>query len=127
MICAGGIGVDTCQGDDGGQMVCWFDGKWYQEGVTSWYGCAAKIFGAYAHVRNMKSRVEKMNNREKVGLVTQLWKKTLNKCRIERINNKHNKSIIIVLLVATIAKVPNISHFIQSSSLPESIRNLLTD
>ena len=31
------------------------------------------------------------------------------------------------LLVATIAKVPNISQFIQSSSLPESIRNLLTD
>ena len=33
----------------------------------------------------------------------------------------------IVLLVATIAKVPNISQFIQSSCLQESIRNLLTD
>ena len=37
MICAGGIGVDTCQpGDDGGSMVCWFDGNWYLEGVTGW-------------------------------------------------------------------------------------------
>ena len=32
-----------------------------------------------------------------------------------------------VLLAAIIAKVPNISQFIQSSCLQESIRNLLTD
>ena len=36
-------------------------------------------------------------------------------------------TVLIVLLVATIAKVPNISLFIQSSCLPESIRNVSTD
>ena len=35
--------------------------------------------------------------------------------------------LLSVLLVATIARVPNISQFIQSSCLQESIRNLLTD
>ena len=63
MICAGGIGVDTCRGDGGGSVVCWFHGKWYMEGVTSWYGCAApKTFGVYAKVRNMKGWVEQMHS-----------------------------------------------------------------
>ena len=42
-------------------------------------------------------------------------------------NFKMKEWISNVLLVATIAKVPNISLFIQSSCLPESIRNLSTD
>ena len=40
------------------------------------------------------------------------------------LNTVYNNKL--ALLVATIAKVPNISQFIQSSCLQESIRNLLT-
>ncbi|XP_078356606.1 uncharacterized protein LOC144641477 isoform X1 [Oculina patagonica] len=44
MLCAGLLpegGVDACQGDVGGPLVCEGDGKWYLTGVTSWNeGCA---------------------------------------------------------------------------------------
>ena len=62
MICAGyrAGGVDFCHGDDGGPLVCEFDGKWYLEGVTGWRsGCGErKRPGVYAKVRYLKEWIK---------------------------------------------------------------------
>ena len=59
MLCAGldAGGIDACQGDTGGPLVCEFDGTWFLEGVTSWgQGCAyASKYGVYAKVRELKA------------------------------------------------------------------------
>ncbi|CAH3170581.1 unnamed protein product [Porites evermanni] len=58
MLCAGldAGGVDTCQGNSGGPLVCEFNGTWFLEGVTSWgYRCTyASKYGVNVYVRDLK-------------------------------------------------------------------------
>ncbi|XP_015757641.1 PREDICTED: CUB and peptidase domain-containing protein 2-like isoform X3 [Acropora digitifera] len=55
MMCAGVEegGIDACQHDSGGPLVCDFNRIWYVEGVVSWGdGCGDPgLFGVYANVR----------------------------------------------------------------------------
>jgi len=55
MICAGldQGGIDSCQGDSGGLMVCETGGMYYLQGATSWgYGCASPgKFSVYPKVK----------------------------------------------------------------------------
>ena len=58
MRCAGYFegGVDGCQGDSGGALVCPSYNKWYLMGTVSWgVGCARPHrFGVYADVLALK-------------------------------------------------------------------------
>jgi len=55
MICTGldQGGIDTCQGDSGGQMVCETGARFYLHGVTSWGDKCAPPgnCGVYAKVK----------------------------------------------------------------------------
>ena len=58
MMCAGYDqgGIDSCQQDSGGPMVCEYSGRFHVEGVISWgMGCGSPgKFGVYAKVRHVK-------------------------------------------------------------------------
>merc|ERR1719167_716142 len=57
MVCAGYDqgGIDSCQQDSGGPMVCEYSGRFHIEGVISWgIGCGSPgKFGVYAKVRHV--------------------------------------------------------------------------
>lgn len=58
-------GVDVCQGDSGGFLVCEFGVKWYLEGVISWgVGCVdVGKFGVYVKLRYLVKWVKINMNR----------------------------------------------------------------
>ena len=62
MFCAGFEegGVDACQGDGGGPLVCKDGFSWYLKGLVSWgRGCAVPgSYGVYADVRKVMKWIE---------------------------------------------------------------------
>ena len=75
MICASRSQGDrvACHDDNGGPLVCEFNGKWYLEGVTSWTGlpCAAPSEpSVYADVRKLKSWIVQTMNDPVVPIPT---------------------------------------------------------
>lgn len=62
MRCAGYAkgGIDACQGDSGGLLVCSKNDKWYLMGAVSWgIGCARKgKYGVYADMMKLKYWVQ---------------------------------------------------------------------
>ena len=77
MICAGSYrsqgGIGACHGDNGGPLVCEFNGRWYLEGAKSWGGlpCAtANKPTVYADVRKIKSWIMTKTNNDMVPIAT---------------------------------------------------------
>lgn len=66
MRCAGYAkgGIDACEADSGGPLVCPRGGTWFLMGITSWGdGCAREdSYGVYADVLVVKSWVEETIN-----------------------------------------------------------------
>ncbi|XP_046846859.1 plasma kallikrein-like [Xenia sp. Carnegie-2017] len=63
MLCAGYIGVDSCNGDSGGPLVCKKAKKWYLTGITS-FGekCCGSNYGVYANVAKLSGWIKKILN-----------------------------------------------------------------
>ncbi|KAL0852988.1 hypothetical protein ABMA27_012771 [Loxostege sticticalis] len=64
MMCAGGAGQDTCQGDGGAPLVCPYPGqteRYYQAGIVSWgVGCQKKgLPGVYADVAHLRDWIDR--------------------------------------------------------------------
>ena len=75
MICAGRSqgGRVACHGDNGGPLVCEFNGKWYLEGAKSWGGLPCATAGkptVYADVRKVKSWIMMKMNNDMVPIAT---------------------------------------------------------
>ena len=53
MICVGGEGTSTCNGDSGGPLSCLEGGKWVVRGATSWgtsLTCPGYTYSVFARV-----------------------------------------------------------------------------
>ena len=61
MVCAGGGGIDSCQGDGGGGLTCGNSKKQEVIGISSWgNGCAIPDkYGVYTDVRKYLDWIEK--------------------------------------------------------------------
>ncbi|XP_015762664.1 PREDICTED: uncharacterized protein LOC107341715 isoform X3 [Acropora digitifera] len=75
MICASRSQGDrvACHGDNGGPLVCEFNGKWYLEGAKSWGGLPCATAGkptVYADVRKVKSWIMMKMNNDMVPIAT---------------------------------------------------------
>uniref|UniRef100_H2YK43 Peptidase S1 domain-containing protein n=1 Tax=Ciona savignyi TaxID=51511 RepID=H2YK43_CIOSA len=54
MVCAGGMGSNSCKGDSGGPLVCRKNNRYYLVGITSWGDtrCKPNIPGVYTRLQS---------------------------------------------------------------------------